>query len=125
MSSTATKKKYKPRDNQSMSIMSLNSSILDQSTISIPPEPKPIEIYNLESCIDPDQHETHKTYKFEYNFNQYLRMFMVKLLPLREDDMTILIEEKTLRGPEAKCEKFLKKVKTEFDQFIAKIVKYH
>lgn len=44
-----------------------------------------------------------KTYKFEYSFNEYLRLFLIKVLPLKENDMAILPAENTLKGPQAKC----------------------
>jgi hypothetical protein len=94
-----TKKKYKLKDNlnssASMSTISINSSILNESIVSLPQTiaaPKnEMEVHDLSSYIKESDVPT-KTYKFEYNFNEYLRLFLIKVLPLKEKNMIILFE---------------------------------
>ncbi len=65
-----------------------------------------------------------KEYPFEYTFNEYLRLCLIKVLPPKEKEIKIDVKEKKIKGPEKLCGPFLAKIKEEFSLFSMKVVKF-
>ena len=64
-----------------------------------------------------------KEFKFQYSFNEYLRLVLFKILPVKSPKVAILPEEKVLRGPQGECEELIRAIKAEIELYSMKVVK--
>lgn len=63
-------------------------------------------------------------YPFQYNFNEYLRLFLIKVLPPKEKDIKIDCKLKKLSGPSNLCEPYIAKIKEQFASYCMKVIKF-
>lgn len=66
-----------------------------------------------------------KEYVFNHTFNEYVRMTLVKILPLSNKEMRINREDSILIGPARECEAMKEKVDRELKRYVMKMIKFH